>query len=257
MIKIIKNFTYNINFKTFIIIFLSLITTYLCLRFDIIIQLPTGLIGIAIVFPIVFSINAAYRRREEALNYLASIKSSSISLFYLHRDLMPGDNREHAERIRLLTLDLFKSLNSYFMAVGDKDTTFRHIYSLFSRISLSIRQLRIDGIPATDITRALQYLRTIITEFECMRNIFIYRTPNSLRAYTQVFLNIFPIIFGPYFAYLSTEFFYSSGYFVSVLYCLVLVCLNNIQNNIENPYDGIGLDDINLNIAEEYAEVLI
>ena len=34
--------------------------------------LPTGLIGIAIVFPIVFSINAAYHRREEALGYFAA-----------------------------------------------------------------------------------------------------------------------------------------------------------------------------------------
>ena len=32
------------------------------------------LVGIAIVFPVVFSIDSAYKRRERALSYLADLK---------------------------------------------------------------------------------------------------------------------------------------------------------------------------------------
>lgn len=96
----------------------------------------------------------------------------------------------------------------------------------------------------------------MIDLFERMRNIYTYRTPLALRAYTQVFLNIFPVLFGPYFAFLSTQYFYASGFLVAILYCVVLTSLDNIQDELENPYDGIGNDDINLNIAKEFQKVL-
>ena len=89
-----------------------------------------------------------------------------------------------------------------------------------------------------------------------MRNILVYRTPISLRTYSQVFLNTFPIFFAPYFAYLSSEYNPSSGFFFAALYSLVLVSLDNIQENLENPYDKIGSDDLNLNIAQKFREFL-
>ena len=57
----------------------------------------------AVVFPIVFSINAAYRRREEALRYFASIKAHSAALYFAHRDWLPNEAPEHAERMAQLT----------------------------------------------------------------------------------------------------------------------------------------------------------
>ncbi len=78
-----------ISWQTIIIIALSCIATYLSLRYDVAVDLPTALIGIAIVFPIVFSINAAYRRREEALGNFASLKSNAVALYYAHRDWIP------------------------------------------------------------------------------------------------------------------------------------------------------------------------
>lgn len=46
------------------------------------------------------------------------------------------------------------------------------------------------------------------------------------------------------------------GYAVAVLYSLVLVSLDNIQEDLENPYDGIGEDDINLEIPPDYRQAL-
>ena len=36
------------------------------------------------------------------------------------------------------------------------------------------------------------------------------------------------------------------GYLVALIYSVVLVMLSNIQDNVENPFDNVGLDDIDL-----------
>ena len=87
-----------------------------------------------------------------------------------------------------------------------------------------------------------------------MRNIANYRTPVTLRAYSRVFLNLFPIAFGPYFAVLSNK---STalpyvGYLVAILYSLVLVSLDNLQEGLEDPFDSLGADDIDLNATADY-----
>ena len=81
---------------------------------------------------------------------------------------------------------------------------------------------------------------------EQMKNISIYRTPRALRSFTRIFLTIFPIVFGPYFAFLAASSFPAVGYGIAILYTIVLVGLDNIQEGLENPYDGIGVDDIDL-----------
>lgn len=252
----IKNYLQVLDYQTLIIVLLSLASTYICLELEIIVEMPTGLVGIAIVFPIVFSINAAYRRREEALSYLANLKAAAISLYYAHRDWLPEENNEHAKRIKQLAVSLFQEIRDEFSKPSKEEKNFQNIYSLFSDISGSVELLRAAGVSPPELSRIHDYVKTIITEFENLRNIAIYRTPLSLRAYTQVFLNAFPIIFGPYFAFLSSNYFVASGFLIAVFYSVVLVSLDNIQDDLENPYDGIGADDISLDLAEDYIKLV-
>jgi len=35
-----------------------------------------------------------------------------------------------------------------------------------------------------------------------------------------------------------------------------LVSLDNIQEDLESPYDQIGADDLNLNVADQYNRIL-
>ncbi len=256
--KEFKNFVSIFDLKTAVILGLSLLFTYLCLHLGITIEMPTGIIGIAIVFPIVFSINAAYRRREEALLHLANFKSSAAGLYYGHRDWVSRNNEIHASRIRGLISELLKAVHKD-LTNGDRNKgqyEYKAVYTHFSNISKSIEILREGDISLPgEISRLNQYLRFLVTEFEAMRNIYQYRTPISLRAYTHVFLNTFPLIYSPYFAFLEKESF-TLGFMVAALYSVVLVGLDNIQESLEDPYDGIGMDDINLDIAENFVEFL-
>ena len=70
-------------------------------------------------------------------------------------------------------------------------------------------------------------------------------------------MNLFPLVFGPYFANIAYPEHASAGYIVALIYSLVLVSLDNIQDHLENPFDGVGADDLRLDIAEEYRHLTI
>ena len=254
---IVRDFLRVISIQTFVVVAISCLATFLCLRYDVFIDLPTALIGIAIIFPIVFSINAAYRRREEALGHFASLKGHAIALYYAHRDWIPETGPEHADRMKQLFDDLLHSIHSYFTVNNGNGEGFKEVYQRFSDISQSMEQLRSAGVTSSEISRCNQYMRAMMIDFEKMRNIRLYRTPTTLRAYSHVFLNSFPILFAPYFANLADESYTVAGYLVAVFYGLVLVSLDNIQEDLESPYDQIGADDLQLNISDQYDQILI
>ncbi len=248
--------------QTYLVTGLALLATYLCNRFGFHAELPSGLIGIAIIFPIVFSINAAYRRREEALRYFASIKAHAVAIYFGHRDWAGSDSKS-AERGRGLVKDLLGRIRKYF-TYQDPQSLPNHIpakklsavYDVFNRFSASHEALRESGVATGEISRINQYMRGMVIDFEKMRNIRLYQTPKSLRAYSQIFLNLFPILYAPYFAQVCLDSHVVTGYAVAVLYSLVLVTLDNIQEDLENPYDGIGEDDVNLDVSGE-SEILL
>ncbi len=72
--------------KMVIVVALSVIATYLCIYFELFADFPLTLIGIAIVFPIVFSIGGAYSRREKALNHYGRLKAHGRAIYFAARD---------------------------------------------------------------------------------------------------------------------------------------------------------------------------
>ncbi len=260
--KTIKYFFGVMNFQTLVVASLAVGSTYFCLKYQYIANLPTGLIGLAVVFPIVFSINTAYRRRESALRDYSDLRSHAVALYYAHRDWarsIEETTELHTGRVRGLIEGTLGAVRDYLREEKSQPKLLNKVLHRFSEISMSHEELRKVGVPANEISRANQYLSKVMVAFERMRNIANYRTPMSLRAYSTVFLSIFPIAFGPYFAHLcleAAETFYYVGYMVAVLYALVLVTLDNIQDDLENPFDGIGVDDVRLDVFDEYKEAL-
>lgn len=258
--KTFKDFVAVIDLQTFIVSLLAVGTTLLCRHYELYADIPTGLIGLAVVFPIVFSINTAYKRREEALRYFSGLKAHAVALYFAHRDWPPSDDEEpgHAERMRQLIEELLAAVRTYLTPEGRSRKQLNAVLGVASRLSSSHEKLRAAGVPGNEISRASQYLSKILAEFERMRNIATYRTPEALRAYSRVFLNVFPIAFGPYFAMLcaKSEKFPLVGYMVAVLYSLVLVTLDNIQEHLEDPFDGVGADDIILDVYAEYSDTV-
>jgi predicted membrane chloride channel (bestrophin family) len=257
---ILRNFVHLIDRQVVAVVALSLIATYACWLLRWTADIPTNLIAIALVFPIGFSIQAAYRRREEVLGYWTSFTTQAVGLYYAHRDWVPGSTglaveSEHVRRVVAILGALAEHIYQYFLARQESEADFHAIYQGFSDLSRSIEGLRTAGVPATEISRANNYLRGMMFDFERMRNVLLYRTPRSLRAYTQVFLNAFPILFGPYFAFLMNDS-WLLGFMTSFLYSLILASLDNVQDQLENPYDQLGQDDIRPNASGYFTRAL-
>ena len=118
----------------------------------------------------------------------------------------------------------------------------RKMYELFSRLSGLTMELRQLGVQSGEISRVSQYVSKIIIAFDNMNVIHNYRTPVTLRSYSKVFIYMFPILYGPYFASTVKEFDAHLEYVMPVLYSFILVSLDNIQDHLENPFDEIGED---------------
>src|SRR5690606_31383204 len=92
-----------INYKTLIITALSVISSVVCFRLGLIARFPDMLVGVAIVFPVVFSIGSAYNRRETALQRYSDFKGHSITLYYASRDwISRPEQNTLPERIRII-----------------------------------------------------------------------------------------------------------------------------------------------------------
>ena len=64
-----------------------------------------------------------------------------------------------------------------------------------------------------------------------------------------------PPLYGPYFAYIARDFSNGLTYVMPVLFAVIRVSLNNIQAQLENPFDQIGQDDVMIN-AEKFMDRL-
>ena len=93
----------------------------------------------------------------------------------------------------------------------------------------------------------------MIVAFENIKHIYQYRTPRTLGAFSDFFVLVLPVVYGPYFAAISKDFSPELVYVMPVLFTLILVSLDNIQSHLENPFDQIGEDDIIIN-AEKFVE---
>ena len=252
MKKILKSFLLIINYKTLIITTLSVISTYVCFRLGLTAKFPDMLVGVAIVFPVVFSIGSAYNRRETALQRFSDFKGHAIAIYYATRDWTLDKNHDLPEQVRQLVTDMIATMRRMFASQNRAELrdNEQKIYSSFSRLSQITHAMRDYGVQTSETSRVNQYVSKMIIAFDNLQVVHTYRTPITLRAYSKVFIYIFPIIYGPYFASTFNDFSANLEFVMPVLYSFILVSLDNIQDHLEHPFDEIGEDDIKIDENE-------
>jgi predicted membrane chloride channel (bestrophin family) len=230
----------------------AVLATYVCRELDFTADFPLTLIGIAIVFPLVFSIGGAYKRRESALDDYGSIKAHGRAIFFAVRDWISDSDAELQERAKQLLGDVLRACRELFETPVDQMSPKEEgVYAAFAKLSKFIQELRGRGLATGEVSRCNQYLSKMLVAFESVKHIYQYRTPQTLRAYSRFFIYLLPILYGPYFAELSKESAAGLAYFTPIFFSVVLVTLENIQEHLENPFDQIGEDDVTIN-AEKF-----
>jgi len=256
MIKAIKRIGLIINYKTFIVLFLSLVSTYFCNHYHITANFPLTLIATAIIFPIVFSIGGAYKRREAALDQYGNIKAHGRALFFAVKHWLPEASNEKQEEVKKHLGYLLGSCKTMFTEPLDNlPKNEISIYESFDELSMFIKSLRSLGLPSGEASRANSFLSKMMVSFEKIKHIYQYRTPRTLRTYSQIFIIILPIIYGPYFAEAAKEYSVYLIYAMPILFSVILVSLDNIQMHLENPFDQVGEDDVEFNVEKFIASL--
>ncbi len=252
MKKVLRSFTLIINYKTFIVTGLSVLSSYLCFKFGLMANFPDMLVGVAIVFPVVFSISSAFTRRETALQRFSDFKGHAMAIYFATKDWVSDKDNNLSASAKSIIHDMLVLMKNMFNT-DQKELWLENekkIYALFSKLSSLIMNMREHGVQSGEISRASQYVSKMIIAFDNLRLIHQYRTPITLRAYSKFFIYSFPIIYGPYFANTFHSFSAQLEYVMPVLYSFILVSLDNIQDHLENPFDDVGEDDILIEATE-------
>lgn len=175
-----------------------------------------NLFAFAVVFPITWNISTAYRRRDDALHRLGSIKALIFSLFAAHRDwnwenaqgrgkLNPSDighvcevSEELGSMVDHMTafflLPCVNKSRHLYTAAGRKvrqevrpiwKTHLAGVQASLNRLSVATERMKLAGMPANEAARINQYIMLIAERFNQLRYIKGYRTPEGIRSFAR------------------------------------------------------------------------
>ena len=239
-----------INTKTLLITLLSVISTFACRIIGFEADLPITFVMSAVVFPIVFSINAAYTRRENALDRYGTLKATGQAIFYLARDWQTQKNASWLNDIGTTIVEIVQKTQQLLMS---EEESLReqeiYVYQNFSKLSDLIAQGSGNYyLEKNQASLCNSHLKEMLFAFEAMKHIFQYRTPTTLRTFSRIFITALPILYAPYFAFVSSGFGFVLVIMMPTLFTVTLASLDNIQMHLENPFDQVGEDDISINV---------
>ncbi len=201
------------------------------------------IISIAIIFPLVFTIRAAFRRREKALDYMARFKAGLliVTRCFERCKKLPEDKQVEIKKI---IQDVSDALQQYFAVGKNEQAPLRANLRKISEFLMTHRE----EIGSGEAFKILRFMKDVHGSVEGTIAIYTHHTPVSLRAYCQIFIYIFPFIYSPALLHRLDD--GSPDWVVYSLSCVtgfILVSLFNVQDQMENPFDNRGLDDIKVN----------
>jgi hypothetical protein len=238
----------TLNAKSVFITAMSVLSTLVCHRYGITLNISTDFIGLAVMFPIGIGINGAFNRREEALKSLAEIRGNSLSirLAYSHWVADKPSSRVLAAHVEEKLRQLSFHIKAYLTPPVLDPALMAPVVSDITALSRAGEGLRLEGLQSPELAQLNERIRAICVQVENLKNIRIYRTPISMRGYSKFFILLFPVIFGPAFNNMSIDAGKSiwHGLVLAIVYSIILTGLDNVQDALENPFDGYGSDDI-------------
>jgi hypothetical protein len=230
-----------INNKTGFVLVICLGVTYLCIGLDFSFDLNVTLFSIAVIFPLVFTIRQSFRRRDEIIKLLSVFKSSLTAVYrcFANIDKLDDAKKQHVTRslqeISRLFLEALRG--HHYQAEQVRE----NLAALFELI-----QDNKDSISSGTALKIVRFLQDLEQSMENTIGIKTHGSPISLRAYCLVFIYVFPFVFIPTLIYNMQAGEAWVVYSLSIIHGFILISLYNVQDHMENPFDQVGLDDINL-----------
>ena len=233
-----------INYRTLISLSITVICIFLTYRYEIYYNIDLTLLSIAIIFPLVFNIRGSFKRREKALEHLSQFRSALKTVHYFFMSA-PGLTESDKEEITRLLIEIsdetMKHLQSNGHNTKELDESLHKVFEFItSHNELMSRRLK---------DKIYRFLNDLHEAIENLNAIHVHRTPISLKAYCEYFIYIFPLIYTPAMVYkIGVDSPVWITFFVVMFSEFMLISLYNIQDQMEYPFDDVGMDDIDLEI---------
>ena len=127
-----------INHRTLITLVLSFALPFFAYKFRIVYNIDLTLISIAIIFPLVFAIRGAFRRREKALEHLSLYRGAlrTIEYFFVNSANLSDEAKEKSKK---LLIDLG---DSFLDHLSQSDTNTKDVDEKTEAFSLLLEKMR-------------------------------------------------------------------------------------------------------------------
>jgi len=231
-----------LNYRTLIALVIALATLWISYIFQFSYNIDLTLLSIAIIFPLVFNIRGSFKRRERALEYLSRFRSALLTLNYYFQNSPKLDENDKKEITNIL-LEISNELNVH---LGKSDYNTQDIDESVQKVFNFITE-KDELIPARYKVRIFRFLFDLHESIENLNAIHVHRTIISLKAYCEYSIYVFPFIYVPVIIYhLGMETSKWIAFFIALFTEFILISLYNIQDQMEYPFDKVGMDDIKL-----------
>ncbi len=230
-----------IDFKTGYVILLCIGITYLCYTYSFSYNLNITLISIAVVFPLVFTIRQAFRKRDMVIRLLSVFKASLNAVYYCF-----ANNNKLSDEVKSgVAEDLNYISAAFFEVLKGGEYHQEEVREKLNEVYEFINNNR-DSISSGVALKIIRFLKDVNAAMENTVGLKLHGTPIALRAYCLVFIYMFPFVFIPT---LMNEMSTSAPiviYSLAIVHGFILISLYNVQEHMEDPFDQVGLDDVKL-----------
>jgi len=231
--------------RTFIAIVITWLTTFLSLKYKFQYNFDLTMISLAIIFPLVFTIRSAFKRREKALEYLSRFKAGIITV----KSSIESNTHISAEKKHEMLEVLLRIPKSLIAYLGPDPLPIESLRADVSKVNDLLIE-RNEKLKVNGLLKVLGFMKDVHIGIENTAAIKTHRTPTSIRAYCLIFIYIYPVIYVPsiYFRLNESNSMNESWvlYTLSIVSTFILISLFNVQEQLENPFDQDGMDDIKL-----------
>lgn len=231
-----------LNFRTLIALGIATLTLWLSYIFNFSYNIDLTLVSIAIIFPLVFNIRGSFQRRERALEYLSQFRSSLLTLNYYFSNspkLLDDDKKQITNILLEISRELPVHLGKSDYDTKEIDDRVQQVFNFISE--------KDEFISARYKVRIIRFLYDLHESIENLHAIHVHRTIISLKAYCEYSIYVFPLIYVPTIIYhVGMDTSKWIAFFTVLFTQFILISLFNIQDQMEYPFDQVGMDDIKL-----------
>jgi hypothetical protein len=198
-----RGIQFAITPHTVFMLVLTILATLVCAKgiLDFSFDTSMSIVAVGTVFPLVFSVQASFQRREKALSELAGLKSTIFSIYLMFKTWDKHGDGKPAAELKELFNKLIEDIVNYLRSTPSSDSA-HVVYDGFSALAAKMNEFGpIAGYSKPGeggMSRLQMYLRDVMNYFENVRAVRDTETPVGLRLFCFALIHFSPILLAPY-----------------------------------------------------------